>query len=99
MLTDRIVDVTAIAIIFIACVALIAQAIVAIYRERALAKATHREFNTRRYPVGVTAFALNVRWSDGKQETMDWLPEYLVDELDVYFEEMEGLRAEGRYEE
>ena len=43
----------------------------------------------------IKSWNLNVTWSDGVNEglTAD-LPEYLRDELQIYFKELEDLRAE-----
>ena len=43
----------------------------------------------------ITSFKLSVSWSDGKTEGLAIdLPEYLYDELQVYFRELEDLREE-----
>jgi hypothetical protein len=43
----------------------------------------------------IASWKLSVTWSDGKTEglTTD-LPEYLADELQIYFKELEDLREE-----
>ena len=43
----------------------------------------------------ITSFKLSVSWSDGKTEGLAIdLPEYLYDELQAYFRELEDLREE-----
>ena len=42
----------------------------------------------------ITSWSLSVTWSDGVTEGLRDLPEYLRDELQIYFEELEDLRAE-----
>ena len=43
----------------------------------------------------ITSFKLSVTWSDGKTEGLAVdLPEYLYDELQTYFRELEDLREE-----
>jgi hypothetical protein len=43
----------------------------------------------------IKAFKLSVTWSDGKVEGLAFnLPEYLCEELQVYFQELEDLREE-----
>ena len=43
----------------------------------------------------ITSFKLSVTWSDGKTEGLAIdLPEYLYDELQAYFWELEDLREE-----
>lgn len=43
----------------------------------------------------ITSFKLSVSWSDGKTEGLAIdLPEYLYEELQVYFRELEDLREE-----
>jgi hypothetical protein len=43
----------------------------------------------------ITSFKLSVTWSDGKTEGLAiHLPEYLYDELQAYFRELEDLREE-----
>ncbi|MFZ4600368.1 MAG: hypothetical protein ACOYNN_17145 [Terrimicrobiaceae bacterium] len=43
----------------------------------------------------ITSFKLSVTWSDGKTEGLAIdLPEYLYDELQTYFRELEDLREE-----
>jgi hypothetical protein len=43
----------------------------------------------------ITSFKLSVTWSDGKTEGLAIdLPEYLYDELQAYFRELEDLREE-----
>jgi hypothetical protein len=43
----------------------------------------------------ITSWKLSVTWSDGKTEGLAIdLPEYLADELQVYFKELEDLREE-----
>ena len=43
----------------------------------------------------ITSFKLSVSWSDGKIEGLAIdLPEYLYDELQAYFRELEDLREE-----
>jgi len=43
----------------------------------------------------IKAFKLSVTWSDGKVEGLAFnLPEYLCEELQVYFRELEDLREE-----
>ena len=43
----------------------------------------------------ITSFKLSATWSDGKTEGLaSHLPEYLYDELQAYFRELEDLREE-----
>jgi hypothetical protein len=43
----------------------------------------------------ITSFKLSVTWSDGKTEGLAIsLPEYLDEELQIYFRELEDLREE-----
>ena len=43
----------------------------------------------------IVSFKLSVTWSDGKVEGLaSHLPEYIYDELQVYFRELEDLREE-----
>ena len=43
----------------------------------------------------ITSFKLSATWSDGKTEGLAIdLPEYLYDELQTYFRELEDLREE-----
>ena len=43
----------------------------------------------------ITSWKLSVTWSDGKTEGLaNCLPEYLEDELMIYFKELEDLREE-----
>jgi len=43
----------------------------------------------------ITSFKLSVTWSDGKTEGLaSHLPEYLYDQLQDYFRELEDLREE-----
>jgi hypothetical protein len=43
----------------------------------------------------ITMTNLNITWSDGKTEDLaNTLPEYLREELEGYFDELEELRAE-----
>ena len=43
----------------------------------------------------ITSFKLSATWSDGKTEGLAIdLPEYLYDELQAYFRELEDLREE-----
>lgn len=43
----------------------------------------------------ITSFKLSATWSDGKTEGLaSHLPEYLYDELQIYFRELEDLREE-----
>jgi hypothetical protein len=43
----------------------------------------------------ITSFKLSATWSDGKTEGLAIeLPEYLYDELQIYFRELEDLREE-----
>ena len=43
----------------------------------------------------IKSFKLSVTWSDGKTEGLAIdLPEYLHDELQIYFRELEDLREE-----
>jgi len=43
----------------------------------------------------ISSWKLSVTWSDGKVEGLaSCLPEYIYDELVVYFKELEDLRAE-----
>ena len=43
----------------------------------------------------IVAWKLSVTWSDGKVEGLaSCLPEYLDEELSIYFQELEDLRAE-----
>lgn len=43
----------------------------------------------------ITITNLNITWSDGKTEDLaNILPDYLREELEVYFDELEDLRAE-----
>ena len=43
----------------------------------------------------ITSFKLSITWSDGKTEGLaSCLPEYLEEELKIYFQELEDLREE-----
>lgn len=43
----------------------------------------------------IVSYKLSVTWSDGKVEGLaSHLPEYLYDELQIYFRELEDLREE-----
>jgi hypothetical protein len=43
----------------------------------------------------IASWKLSVTWSDGKTEGLTTcLPEYLADELQIYFKELEDLREE-----
>ena len=43
----------------------------------------------------IASWKLSVTWSDGKTEGLaTHLPEYLADELQIYFKELEDLREE-----
>ena len=43
----------------------------------------------------IKSFSLSITWSDGKTEGLaSVLPEYLYDELQAYFRELEDLREE-----
>ena len=43
----------------------------------------------------IQSYKLSITWSDGKTEGLaTHLPEYLEDELKVYFQELEYLRGE-----
>jgi hypothetical protein len=43
----------------------------------------------------IKSWKLSVTWSDGRTEGLATdLPEYLVDELQIYFKELEDLREE-----
>jgi hypothetical protein len=43
----------------------------------------------------IKSWKLSATWSDGKTEGLAvHLPEYLVEELQIYFRELEGCRAE-----
>jgi hypothetical protein len=43
----------------------------------------------------IDSFKLSITWSDGKTEGLaNCLPEYLHDELMIYFQELEDLREE-----
>jgi hypothetical protein len=58
-----------------------------------------KRLNTRRETMSIkqtiTSFKLSATWSDGKTEGLAIdLPEYLYDELQAYFRELEDLREE-----
>lgn len=54
-----------------------------------------REFNTRHNDVGITGWSLHVTWSDGLKENLGAsLPEYLLNEIEAYFVEMDQHRSE-----
>lgn len=43
----------------------------------------------------ITSWKLSITWSDGKVEGLaSCLPEYIYDELQIYFRELEDLREE-----
>lgn len=43
----------------------------------------------------IASFKLSITWSDGKTEGLaNVLPEYLHEELQIYFQELEDLREE-----
>lgn len=53
-----------------------------------------REYNQRRYSKGIIEFSIAVKWSNDEVELLTDLPEYLVEELDSYFEELDMLAEE-----
>jgi len=47
----------------------------------------------------IDSFKLSITWTDGKTEGLaNCLPEYLHNELMIYFEELEDLREECDYD-
>lgn len=57
-----------------------------------------REFNKRRYEHGIVKYELRLVWSDGREEIVDDIPEYLSDELETYCEEYDQYREENEKE-
>ena len=53
-----------------------------------------REFNKRRYDVGIVGYEVKLKWSDGSEEIMDDMPEYLQHELEALCEEYDQYRGE-----
>ena len=53
-----------------------------------------REFNKRRYDVGIIGYEVKLKWSDGSEEIMDDMPEYLQHELETLCEEYDQYRGE-----
>ena len=53
-----------------------------------------REFNKRRYAVGIVGYEVKLKWSDGSEEIMDDMPEYLQHELETLCEEYDQYRGE-----
>jgi len=53
-----------------------------------------REFNERRYDVGIVGYEVKLKWSDGSEEILDDMPEYLEDELERLCEEYDQYRGE-----
>ena len=54
-----------------------------------------REYNERRYTHGIVGYELKLVWSDGRDEIVDEMPEYLRDELETFCEEYDQYREEN----
>ena len=53
-----------------------------------------REFNKRRYDVGIVGYEVKLKWSDDSEEILDDMPEYLQHELETLCEEYDQYRGE-----
>lgn len=52
-----------------------------------------REFNKRHFDKGITEWKLSITWSDGLLEDIGkHLPQYLINEIEEYFEEIDRHR-------